>query len=137
MVIPDTIFVGALRLECTLYLPNGLFRTNTLDSLLRLLGEGILGRRETFIQVFLQRVRQPHAAIDGLAQTLLTFLVKKSIFTGTLYVLKGLDQERYGVMERQEYYFSSASAVGLNRQNAHSGADFWSGTDNNLAGQTL
>ena len=96
-----------------MYLPNGLFRTNTLDSLLRLLGERILGRRETLIQIFLQQVRQPDAAIDGLAQTLLTFLVKKSIFTGTLDVLKGLDQERYGVVESQEYYFSSAKVLGL------------------------
>ena len=110
--MPDR-FVGAIRLERTLYLRNGLFRTNTLDSLLRLLGECILGCRETLIQIFLQQVRQPHAAIDGLAQTLLTFLVKKPIFTGALYVLKGLDQERYGVIESQEYYFSSAQVVGL------------------------
>ena len=89
----------SVRLECTLYLSNSLFRANTLDSLLSLLRERILRRGETFIQIFLQQVCQPHAAIDGLAQTLLTFLVKKALFTGTLYVFKGLDQERYGVME--------------------------------------
>ena len=108
--MPDTS-VGAIRLERPLYLPNGFLRANTLDSLLGLLRKGIVGRRETFIQIFLQQIGQPHTTIDGLAQTLLTFLVQVSIFTGTFYILKGLDQEGDRVMEGQEYCFSSEVVV--------------------------